>query len=543
MERDLDKKLYNDYLNGEKQAFEYLYNKYKSKIEYFIYNIVRDYQKAEDLTQETFIYVMQNRLQENSSFKYYIYLVAKSKAFNYIKIEKRRNEINEQYILNESEKADQDVLEIITSEETKRELLSSIEELDDKYKNAVYLVNIEGLSYEETAKILGQTLQNTKSLIHRGKKQLRKILLKKGFDEMNKVAKMFMIVLCVGIILSGVVYATMKIAEKITGKAEMTPTYTSKISTMDSNKVWVGTFNLVWNDLMNDVIGGKIEFEEGYSELANELNKQTFTVEELNPNSYFKIHGKEDLSLKNKIEKGIKEKFNETSKIIDKCDWEQGDDGYVLYAMLKKEFNYLENFPTLGNNTFGDLEEKVKYFGIEPSTSQDASKNIGILFYNSKDDFAIKLKTQEGEEVYLYRTSGENKSFEENYKEMLEKQLKYTGKKEWQENDYLNIPFIQVQDEINYDELCGKHIKGTDWYIRQALQTIDFELNNYGGSVKSEALIGLLESVVSEKSEKGREFIFNDDFFVYLKEENKQKPYFALKVDNIDVLVAGETER
>ena len=107
----------------------------------------------------------------------------------------------------------------------------------------------------------------------------------------------------------------------------------------------------------------------------------------------------------------------------------------------------------------------------------------------------------------------------------------------------MNIPFIQVQDEINYDELCGKHIKGTDWYIRQALQTIDFELNNYGGSVKSEALIGLLESVVSEKSENGREFIFNDDFFVYLKEENKQKPYFALKVDNIDVLVAGETER
>lgn len=32
MERDLDKKLYNDYLTGERQAFEYLYNKYKSKV-------------------------------------------------------------------------------------------------------------------------------------------------------------------------------------------------------------------------------------------------------------------------------------------------------------------------------------------------------------------------------------------------------------------------------------------------------------------------------------------------------------------------------
>lgn len=64
MENDLDKKLYNNYLNGEKQAFEFLYNKYKSKIEYFIFNIIKDYQKAEDLTQETFIYVMQNEIIE-----------------------------------------------------------------------------------------------------------------------------------------------------------------------------------------------------------------------------------------------------------------------------------------------------------------------------------------------------------------------------------------------------------------------------------------------------------------------------------------------
>ena len=59
----------NDYLSGEKQAFEYLYQKYKNRIQYFIYNIVRDYQKAEDLAQETFIYVMQNKMHDNISFK------------------------------------------------------------------------------------------------------------------------------------------------------------------------------------------------------------------------------------------------------------------------------------------------------------------------------------------------------------------------------------------------------------------------------------------------------------------------------------------
>ena len=536
MEKDLDIKLYNEYLNGEKDAFELLYNKYKDKVQYFVYNIVRDYQKAEDITQDVFIYIMQNKIKDGYSFKYYIYLVAKSRAYNLINMEKRRTEINEKYIFNETMKIEQDVADIITKNEKRQAIITAIDMLDDRYKNAMYLVKIEELTYEETAQILGESIQNVKNLIHRGKKEIRKILIRKGFDEMNKVSKVIIAILCISILLAGGVYATAKIVESFSGKAKMAPTFTSKISSIDTNKVWCGTFNLVWNDFMNDVIGGKIEFEDGPSELADELNKQTFTVNELNSNSYYKIHGIASFDLKNKIESEIKEKFNEDSKILDKVEWGNSE-AYVLYSMLKKEFNYLEKFPTLKDNTFGDSEEKVKYFGIEPDTLQNASKNIEILFYNSEEDFAIKLKTKEGEEVYLYRTTGENKSFEENYKEMLEKQAKYTGDKNWNKNDILNIPFIKITDEINYDELCGRFIKGTNWYIRQAIQTIDFELNNYGGSVKSEAVI---DSAMNDENENERKFIYNNDFILYLKEEDKEKPYFALKVDNTDVLVAGE---
>ena len=207
MEKDLDEKLYNDYLDGQKEAFEFLYNKYKKRIEYFIFNIVKDYQKAEDLTQETFIYVMQNKMKENASFKYYIYMVAKSRTINYIKIEKRRTEITEEYLYDCIENTEKDVLEFITKEETKKEVIEAIELLDEKYKNAIYLVKIEGLSYEETSKILGQTLTNTKNLIHRGKKELRKILLKKGFDDMNKVLKIVIVILCITVSLTGITFA------------------------------------------------------------------------------------------------------------------------------------------------------------------------------------------------------------------------------------------------------------------------------------------------------------------------------------------------
>ena len=538
MEKDLDIKLYNEYLDGEKGAFELLYNKYKDKIQYFVYNIVKDYQKAEDITQDVFVYVMQNKIKEGYTFKYYIYLVAKSRAYNQINMEKRRTEINEEYILNGTEQVGQDVADIVTKNEKRQEIIKAIDMLDDRYKNAIYLVKIEELTYQETAQILGESIQNVKNLIHRGKKELRKILIKKGFDEMSKVSKVIIIMLCISVLLAGGVYATMKIIEGFIGKAEITPTYTSGLSTMDGNKVWCGTFNLVWNDFMNDVVKGNVEFRDGESELANELNKQSFKVDQLSENSYFKIHGQamgEDL--KNKIQNGIKQKFNEDSNLIDRIDWNDSN-GYVLYAMLKKEFNFLEPFSTaMGSMTFNNSEPRIKCFGVDSSNNPIASKNVEVLFYNSEDDFAIKLKTKEGEEVILYKTTGENKSFEENYKEIKKQQINYSGKNTFEENDILRIPFIKVNDEINYDELCGRKIKNSNYYIKQALQTIDFELNNVGGSVKSEAVIDATQKAWTEKS---RKMIFDSDFILYLKEESKEQPYFALKVDNTDILLEGE---
>ena len=152
--KDLDLELYNKYMNGEKDTFETLYNKYKNKIQYFIFNIVKNYEKAEDITQEVFIYILQNKVRENCSFKYYIYLVARSRAYNYINQEKRRTEINEKYSLLDSEEIQKDISDLIEKQEREKELTEAINMLDDKYKNAIYLTKIEGLSYKETAEIL-----------------------------------------------------------------------------------------------------------------------------------------------------------------------------------------------------------------------------------------------------------------------------------------------------------------------------------------------------------------------------------------------------
>lgn len=207
MRKDLDSKLYKEYFEGKKEIFDLLYSKYKSKIEFFIFNIIKDYQKAEDIAQEVFIYVFQNQSKENYSFKNYLYFVAKSRAISYIETERRRGEITEKYLKNEEENTEPDIVEFITRVEAKKELVEVINELEDKYKNAVYLTQIEELSYKETSEILGESIQNTKNLVHRGKKELRKKLISKGYYKDNKIQRLLIIVLCAGILISGFTFA------------------------------------------------------------------------------------------------------------------------------------------------------------------------------------------------------------------------------------------------------------------------------------------------------------------------------------------------
>ena len=517
MEKDLDKKLYNDYLNGEKEAFEILYNKYKNKIEYFIYNIVKDYQKAEDIAQETFIYVIQHQMRENSSFKYYIYLVARSKALNYINVEKRRNEITEKYLANADEKIEKDVLDIITAEESKKELLESIELLDERYKNAIYLVNIEGLSYEETSKILGENLQSTKNLIHRGKKQLRKILLKKGFDEMNKVLKIFVISICATVALTGIVYATTVIYNKYVKNntnhnITMNPSYQSTLDENTINNLWVGTLDLAWKELEDKIGLNKIELEGEMPQIANDLNESTFSKEMLNPNDY-KIN----------VERTV-------------------TNGYKIDATLNKELNFLESFDNFSDYkwTFGNSEEYIKYFGINNASPEKMNKNVEILFYNKlnngsllSNDMAIKLKTKEGDEIILYRTD-DKKSFDEYYEDIKAKTKNYKGRTEFSEDDELRIPYVKVNGMINYKQLYDRKIKNSKGlYIYDVIQNVNFYLNERGCNLSSKA------TMVTEYMGIGQDTkycYFQDTFIVFMKEANSDKPYFALKVDNNDIL-------
>lgn len=505
MEKDIDTKLYNEYLNGEKEAFEILYNKYKNKIKYFVFNIVKDYEKAEDITQDVFLYVLEHKLREGYSFKYYIFLVAKSRALNYKNMEKRRTDINEKYLFKEAENKKQDIVDIIEKEENKKKIIEAINELDDKYKNAIYLVKIEGLSYKETSQILGISLSNIKVLIHRGKKELRKILLKKGLNQMNNVAKVLLVILCTTLLLSGIVYAGVLIYKNLNKNHNVTfnPTYQSTLDEHTVNNLWIGTLDLAWKDL-EEKVGGRIELEENI-DIANELNNSSFSKDMLDENDYT---------------------INVTRTVTN---------GYNIETKLNKNLNFLYSFDNFNNDynyTFGkDGNDYIKYFGINNASKEELNQNVEVLFYNGNNDFAVLLNTKEGDKIILYRTD-ENKSFNEYYEDIKNKKDNYNGSTTFEENDELLVPYVNVNGTVAYNELVDKIIKNTNgMYISNVIQDVNFNLNESGCNMQSHATM-----TTEYLSVGSRYFWFRDTFIIFMKEGNSNMPYFALKVDNQDIL-------
>ena len=191
--------------------------------------------------------------------------------------------------------------------------------------------------------------------------------------------KKFVIVVCTClIILGGVIYFMgnkNKIKDKpLTKGIYVVPTMNDEVK---SDSAWCATFQLVWNDLKNEVVKQDIVFSPQLA-MAENLNKEDFTENMISDEYYFKIYGVKTKALKEKIEAGIKEKFNQTSDILGDFDWSDDElddpnnpdyNRYFFYTMLYREFEYKTKFRELDKDNFGKYEN-IKYFGIDNDSNK-----------------------------------------------------------------------------------------------------------------------------------------------------------------------------
>lgn len=315
-------------------------------------------------------------------------------------------------------------------------------------------------------------------------------------------------------------------AKKSQSEVEIVPTMNTYSNS--KNFVWVGTFQLIWNDLIDEIVKQPVQFIGTKSVMADNLNRKEFTASDLSESSYYKKWGLASPKMKKEIEKGIKEKFNETSDILGYFDWTPAERKYILYAMLKKDFEYAEKFDKLQDAQFVGSDTPVKYFGIDSNSSETLRDTVGVLFYNNNNDYAVSLKSKQGDTIYLYRTD-EDKTLDLLYSDMMKKSDNYTGNRRLTRVDRFKAPNIDFKKERTFDELCNKLIKNTDYIISQAIETVQFKMDETGVKLKSEAGIMMEATSVGPGHRiEPRYFYFNNKYAIFIQE--KEKPYFAMKV-------------
>ena len=319
------------------------------------------------------------------------------------------------------------------------------------------------------------------------------------------------------------------------------PTMSDKLT---EDSTWCGTFQLVWNDMKNEVVKQDVVFTP-QEKMAENLNKEEFTEEMISDEYYYKVYGLKSLELKEEIEKGIKEKFNQTSDILNSFDWSEDGlndpndsdiDRYFFYVMLYREFEYPKKFDLLNKGTFGTKYNNIEYFGIDGSTDDSVRKQIDVLYYNSKDDFAVVVETKSGDEV-IFCKNPEGATFNEIYENMNKKAEEFKGAKIFKDVDELKIPKMDFNEKREYEELQGKSFSTANHRearIQKAIQTIQFKIDEKGGRIKSEAAMDVTADSISIREENvPRYFYLDDTFAMFLREEGKDLPYFAARVNDI----------
>ncbi|MBX3278491.1 MAG: sigma-70 family RNA polymerase sigma factor [Acidobacteria bacterium] len=173
---------------GDELAFQELVRRYRNPITNFVYRMLNDYDRAVDLTQETFVRVYMNveKYQANFSFSTYIYRIASNLAISELRQRKRRRLIPFPTFFSDKDNDEVEVElpdvkqtgadEEMILDERQRAVRRAIVSLPEKYRTVVVLRDIEGKSYEEISAVLDLSDGTVKSRINRARNLLKEKL-------------------------------------------------------------------------------------------------------------------------------------------------------------------------------------------------------------------------------------------------------------------------------------------------------------------------------------------------------------------------------
>jgi len=174
---------------GSEAAYRELLARYERPVFSLIFRMVRDRETAEDLSQETFVKVLNNLDRYSPEFKFssWLFKIANNLTIDHLR-RRRVDTISIEgapdAVTSESARAtsiavvsqDESPLEELESRELGTAIERAIARLRPEYRACIMLRHVEDRSYEEIAEIVKLPLGTVKTYIHRARHELRAAL-------------------------------------------------------------------------------------------------------------------------------------------------------------------------------------------------------------------------------------------------------------------------------------------------------------------------------------------------------------------------------
>ncbi|MDB4940277.1 MAG: polymerase sigma factor, sigma-70 family [Candidatus Doudnabacteria bacterium] len=182
-----DKELIKTFLGGDERAYAHLMTRYRGRLINFIYRIIRDEAKAEDLVQEVYIRVYRNihRFDLEKKFSTWVYAIASNLAKNELRNQKH-NPVVSQLALGDAGIYGARSLRLADSGHQPDEMFNkrqlarlvrvSVEKLPEHHRTIFTMRELEGRSYEEIADSAQIKYGTVKSRLNRARVAFAKLI-------------------------------------------------------------------------------------------------------------------------------------------------------------------------------------------------------------------------------------------------------------------------------------------------------------------------------------------------------------------------------
>ncbi len=161
--------------DGEHKAFETVFTTYYNKTRTFIYGYIKSESDAEELAEDLFVNLWENRqtIDTTKSFNSYLHTIARNTAINFLK----RKFVHESYLASiEGEERSATTEEDLIAKELGLMIDDVIEKMPEQRKQIYKLSRNEGLTNAEIAEQLQTTKRNVESQLSLALKEIRKAI-------------------------------------------------------------------------------------------------------------------------------------------------------------------------------------------------------------------------------------------------------------------------------------------------------------------------------------------------------------------------------